>query len=70
MEDKKKEQEQSQQSGEQNPTLDSPGSQVADYGNPTGGSAVEGSQQNPSRSGNAQDEKGRSSANEETIGNP
>lgn len=26
----------------QNPTLNAPGSKVADYGNPTGGSAAEG----------------------------
>lgn len=30
-----------QQVGEQNPTLNAPGSKVADYGNPEGGSGTE-----------------------------
>ncbi|HYO20853.1 MAG TPA: hypothetical protein VER36_00520 [Flavisolibacter sp.] len=40
MEDNKNREQQAGQSGEQNPTLNSPGSRVADYGNPTGGSAA------------------------------
>ena len=58
-----------EQSGEQNPTLNSPGSKVADYGSPTGGSSPEtpeqGSEANSNRSGNA----GTGDKNE-TIGNP
>lgn len=53
--------------GEQNPTLHQPGTQVADYGNVTGGSAsadVEGGQanENANRSGG--------DAESGTIGNP
>lgn len=56
-----------QSSGEQNPTLHQPGTQVADYGNVTGGSAdvnveVEKSGENTGRSGGG--------AGNDTVGNP
>lgn len=48
---------QEQQTGEKNPTLDSPGSKVADYGNTTGGTATEELEQkhgmNSNRQGNS-----------------
>ena len=56
---------------DQNPTLNSPGSKVADYGNPSGGS---GSDTAPQQQGNTetqqQQEGARGSGNNETIGNP
>ncbi|HEX8316196.1 MAG TPA: hypothetical protein VF609_14440 [Flavisolibacter sp.] len=66
MEDEKKQQ-QDGQTGEQNPTLNSPGSQVADYGNPTGGSAAGSPQE-----GNQQQGASESIPldNDETIGTP
>ena len=54
--------------GEQNPTLNQPGTKVADYGNVTGGSAnvpVEQGQQD--RSG---EQAGSRSGNDDTMGNP
>ena len=59
-----------QQSGsEQNPTLDKPGSQVADYGNTTGGSANI-SQQDQSKSDQQRESTSIPLRNDETIGNP
>ena len=56
-------------SGEQNPTLNNPGAKVADYGNSTGGSAVEDASQqqgsNPQR-GNT----GKEEDHNDTMGNP
>ena len=67
MEEKKQTQAGQQQAG-QNPTLNEPGAQVADYGNPTGGSATEDEQSgaNPQRSEGG---RGTESGNE-TLGNP
>jgi hypothetical protein len=56
-------QNQQQTSGEQNPTLNQPGTSVADYGNVMGGSSDENAQQGH-KSGT-----GRQDSNE-TIGNP
>jgi hypothetical protein len=61
---------QEQESGEKNPTLDSPGSKVADYGNTTGGSANEELEK---KHGMTSDRQGNSSIppdEEETIGVP
>lgn len=67
MDEKNNTRQSSQQEG-QNPTLNQPGSQVADYGNPTGGSANEpadgGRQGGENRSGSAGEE------GQETLGNP
>lgn len=58
-----------QQSGEQNPTLNSPGAKVADYGNPTGGSANDtGDAEAGGNSRQTDDEADR--GNNETMGNP
>ena len=67
MEENKNRQQQTDGSGEQNPTLNSPGSQVADYGNPTGGSAAGSPQE-----GNQQQGASESIplGNDETIGTP
>jgi hypothetical protein len=57
-----------QSQGEQNPTLNQPGTQVADYGNVTGGSAngnVEQEQQ-----GRSNEQSGSRSGNNDTMGNP
>lgn len=67
MEDKKNNNQQTVQSGEQNPTLQQPGSQVADYGNPTGGSANKAEQD---KSGQQQDSGRGMEGNDQTIGNP
>ena len=68
MEDNKNNEQQTQQSSGQNPTLGSPGSQVADYGSPTGGSG-DGPQQ---QQGNKQQEgdANKLRGNNETVGNP
>jgi hypothetical protein len=70
MNDNREQQQQDQQSGEQNPTLNAPGAKVADYGAPTGGSSVENKEQsqggsNPQRSNGSGPEN-----NSGTIGNP
>ena len=56
-------------SGEQNPTLNNPGAKEADYGNSTGGTAVEDANQqqgsNPHR-GNT----GKEEDHNDTMGNP
>jgi hypothetical protein len=57
-----------QSQGEPNPTLNQPGTQVADYGNVTGGSAsgnVEQEQQ-----GRSNEQSGSRSGNNDTMGNP
>jgi hypothetical protein len=69
MEDNRNKQ-QEQQSGEQNPTLDSPGSQVADYGNTTGGSAIEELEQKHGMSSNRQGNSSIPPDEDDTIGNP
>lgn len=59
-----------QQQSDRNPTLDSPGSKVADYGNTTGGSANESLEE---KHGMQSDRQGNSSIpadDEETVGNP
>lgn len=68
MENRDKQEE--QKSGEQNPTLNSPGSQVADYGNTTGGSANEELEH---KHGMNSDRQGNSSIpldEDDTIGKP
>ena len=70
MNDNKNQQQQRDGTGEQNPTLNKPGSKVADYGNTTGGSASDGS--NETREEN-NPQRGNANASEEsntTIGNP
>ena len=57
------EQQQQQNSGEQNPTLQQPGSSVADYGNVMGGSSDENAKQGHNTGTGRQDSA-------ETIGNP
>ena len=69
MQDNKVKQQQ-QESGEQNPTLNNPGSKVADYGNTTGGSASDMAQQDQSRSNQQQEDSSIPLGNDETIGNP
>lgn len=57
-----------QSQGEQNPTLNQPGTKVADYGNVTGGSAnvpVEEGQQ-----GRSNEQGSSRSGNNDTMGNP
>jgi hypothetical protein len=57
-----------QSQGEQNPTLNHPGTQVADYGNVTGGSAngnVEQEQQ-----GRSNEQSGSRSGNNDKMDNP
>lgn len=56
-------QQQQQSTGEQNPTLQQPGSSVADYGNVMGGSSDENAQQGHSTGTGRQDSG-------ETMGNP
>lgn len=57
-----------QGAGEKNPTLDQPGSQVADYGNPTGGSANDAaSTENNERPGQSDS---RGTDGQSTLGNP
>lgn len=70
MEDNKNQQANNQDAG-QNPTLDAPGSQVADYGNPAGGSGNDNVQQGAGGGDNSNNEKsgGRSEGND-TIGTP
>ena len=46
MNDNKDQQQRNEGVGEQNPTLNNPGTKVADYGNPSGGSATENNNQN------------------------
>jgi hypothetical protein len=58
------------QVGEKNPTLDTPGTQVADYGNPTGGS---GDDEGSLQQDRPDVDKGRIEplkGNNETVGNP
>jgi hypothetical protein len=59
---------QQEQTGEQNPTLDTPGSQVADYGNSTGGSATDVGQTKEDNDPSANTDRSR--PGEETIGTP
>ena len=56
--------------GEQNPTLDSPGSQVADYGNTMGGSANENTGQSQQGSNPQRGNGNEAQENNDTIGNP
>ena len=56
-------QQEQQTSGEQNPTLQQPGTSVADYGNVMGGSSDENAQQGHKTGTGRQDSS-------ETIGNP
>jgi hypothetical protein len=73
MDNNQKEQQQNQQqpqqqpqqqtSGEQNPTLNQPGTSVADYGNVMGGSSDENAQQGHTTGTGRQDSG-------ETMGNP
>ncbi|HEY0040667.1 MAG TPA: hypothetical protein VGB71_08395 [Flavisolibacter sp.] len=68
---KNQQQQQSDNTSEgQNPTLNSPGSQVADYGNPTGGSASDTGGQQQSLEENPQQNANRASESNDTIGNP
>ena len=53
--------------GEQNPTLNSPGSKVADYGNPTGGAS---NSQEVSGQSNEQDSNNERGGSNDTVGNP
>ena len=70
MENNKNQQANNQDAG-QNPTLDAPGSQVADYGNPAGGSGNDNVQQGPDGGDNGSNENaGRSSEGNDTIGTP
>ena len=65
-----KDKQQEVESGDKNPTLDSPGSNVADYGNTTGGSATEELEQ---KHGMNSDRQGNSSIpvdEDDTIGIP
>jgi len=66
----KNQQQQDNQSGEQNPTLNSPGSKVADYGNPTGGSSVQDPQQSEEANSNRSGNTGTEAGNNVTVGNP
>lgn len=56
------------QQDQQNPTLDAPGSKVADYGNPTGGSAVDETLQREQEN-SPRREQPHTQGNE-TLGNP
>jgi hypothetical protein len=59
-----------QQVGEQNPTLDAPGSQVSDYGNVEGGAGSEDARsQRPTDKADRQNIEPLK-GNEETAGNP
>jgi hypothetical protein len=71
MENNQKDQQSNQQQpsvGEQNPTLNQPGTQVADYGNVTGGSANESVEQEQNSSND--ERSGSSTKGNETMGNP
>ena len=71
MNDNKNQQQRTEGVGDQNPTLNNPGTKVADYGNPSGGSATEDNSQNQQQDSNPQ--RGNADAsqeNNETIGNP
>jgi hypothetical protein len=70
MNDNKNQQEKTPGTGEQNPTLDSPGSQVADYGNPTGGSANETAGQGQQGSNPQRGNSDAATEQNGTIGNP
>jgi len=71
MNDNKNQQQRSEGVGEQNPTLNNPGTKVADYGNPSGGSATENNNQNQQQGSNPQrGNAGASQDSNETIGNP
>lgn len=59
----------SRQSGEQNPTLNSPGAKVADYGNPTGGSA-NSEEETQSKNEKSSGENAPPHSTGETQGNP
>jgi hypothetical protein len=61
---------QEQQSGEKNPTLDSPGSKVADYGNTTGGTANDELEQKHGMSSSRQGNSSIPSDEDETAGIP
>lgn len=66
--DKSRQPQQEEQTGEPNPTLGQPGSQVADYGNPMGGSATDAaSSQHSERQGQ---NEARGTDGESTLGNP
>lgn len=54
----------------QNPTLDTPGTQVADYGNPAGGSADEEAKPKPDTDKVDKSKIEPLKGGEETIGNP
>ena len=71
MNDNKNQQQRTEGVGDQNPTLNNPGTKVADYGNPSGGSATVDNSQNKQQDSNPQ--RGNADAsqeNNETIGNP
>jgi hypothetical protein len=65
-----KDRQQQPQSGEQNPTLNNPGSKVADYGNTTGGSAADRSQVDEARNKQDQESSDIPLGTDETIGTP
>ena len=69
MEQDRKEQN-NQQSKNQNPTLNSPGSKVPDYGNTTGGAANEELERKHGKDSNRQGNSSIPLDEDETIGNP
>ncbi|RYD71248.1 MAG: hypothetical protein EOP53_23995 [Sphingobacteriales bacterium] len=70
MNDNKNQQQQNEGAGEQNPTLNNPGTKVADYGNSTGGSASDGSGLDQQQSNPQRGTENASEGNNDTIGNP
>jgi len=71
MNENKDQQQRNEGVGEQNPTLNNPGTKVADYGNPSGGSATENNNQNQQQVSNPQrGNAGDSQDSNETIGSP
>ena len=70
MNDNRNQQQQDNTAQNQNPTLDAPGSKVADYGNPDGGSGSDTAGQQQEGTEENQQNAARASDNNETIGNP
>ena len=70
MNDNKNQQQRNEGVGEQNPTLNNPGTKVADYGNPTGGSAADGSSEDQQQSNPQRGNENESQGSNDTIGNP
>jgi hypothetical protein len=71
MDDNKNQQQRNEGVGEQNLTLNNPGTKVADYGNTPAGTATENNNQSQQQDSNPQ--RGTVSGsqdNSETIGNP